>query len=43
MSDEVRELVDARWGEYGIDLGGAERNGSGPARKTGLRRVFGSR
>ena len=43
MSAEVRDLVDGRWGEYGIDLGGAERNGAGPTRKTALRRVFGSR
>src|SRR6266496_1876944 len=27
MSDEVRELVDDRWEEYGIDLDAAARNG----------------
>src|ERR671932_388454 len=27
MSAEVRELVDRRWSEYGIPLGGAARNG----------------
>jgi 4-hydroxy-3-polyprenylbenzoate decarboxylase len=27
MSEEVKALVDARWGEYGIDLDAAARNG----------------
>jgi hypothetical protein len=43
MSPEVRDLVDTRWAEYGIDLGGASSNGAGPGRKRGLRRVFGGR
>jgi 4-hydroxy-3-polyprenylbenzoate decarboxylase len=43
MSAEVRDLVDSRWDEYGIDLGGASANGAGPERKGGLRRVFGAR
>jgi 4-hydroxy-3-polyprenylbenzoate decarboxylase len=43
MTDEVRELVDARWAEYGIELGGAAGNGAGRARPSRLRRVLGTR
>jgi 4-hydroxy-3-polyprenylbenzoate decarboxylase len=43
MSPEVRELVDSRWADYGIELGNASSNGAGPGRKSGLRRVFGGR
>ena len=39
MSPEVRELVDRRWGEYGIDLDAATTNG---ARRASLaRRLLG--
>ena len=33
MSPEIRELVDRRWSEYGIDLDAATTNG---ARRRGL-------
>jgi 4-hydroxy-3-polyprenylbenzoate decarboxylase len=41
MSDGVRALVDARWNEYGIDLGAASRDGAvrhSPRRRRSLLR-----
>jgi hypothetical protein len=37
MSDEVRELVDRRWAEYGIDGEPADRDG---AKKRSLRQLI---
>jgi 4-hydroxy-3-polyprenylbenzoate decarboxylase len=38
MSDEVKELVDQRWGEYGIDVDAAARDGRKGALRQLLRR-----
>src|SRR5438128_9119699 len=40
MSDEVRALVDRRWAEYGIDLGGAARDGETRHISRPLRRLL---
>ena len=40
MTDEVKALVDRRWEEYGIDLGGAARDGETRHISRPLRRLL---